>query len=316
MNASSFKFVALEIGRQILRTYLTLLKIMVPILLVVRVLDLAGGTQVLARLLEPVMSFVGLPGSMALVWASTILGNIYAGMAVFVNLYPEGLTLAQVSTAGILMLLAHNLPIEGEIARKAGIPWRYTLVLRIGGALVLGSLCFIITQSLPGWNQPATLAWTAPLQNPDWGEWLLTQLKMLLLILVVISILIAGLRLLRLLGIERILHALLAPLLKIVGIGREATTITLIGSTLGLAFGGALLIDEVNSGRVNRRDIVLAISFLGLCHSLIEDTLLILLLGCSLWVVLGARLLFALIVVFLLSKILAVEPGEKTIDPL
>ena len=45
------------------------------------------------------MSSVGLPGSMVPGRASTILGNIYVGMAVFVNLYPEGLTLAQVSTA-------------------------------------------------------------------------------------------------------------------------------------------------------------------------------------------------------------------------
>lgn len=293
-----------------------LLRIMVPILIVVRVLDQLGGTELLAHFLEPVMSFVGLPGSFALVWASTMLGNIYAGMAVFVQLYPEGLSLAQVSTAGILMLLAHNLPIEGAIAYKSGIPWRFTLLLRIGGAMVLGSLCYWTTAALPGWDQPALLAWMPPQQDVGWLDWGLTQLKMLLLILGVIAVLITGLRILRMLGIERVLHAVLAPLLKLVGIGREATTITLIGSTLGLAFGGALLIDEVKSGRVGRRDIILAMSFLGLCHSLIEDTLLILLLGCSLWIVLGARLVFALALVFVLSKVVTVKPGKEAVDSL
>lgn len=302
MAVKSIKVHLTETLLQIGRTWLTLLKIMVPILLLVRLLNQMGAADLLAFLLEPVMSLVGLPGDMALVWASTMLGNIYTGMAIYVELHPGDLTLAQVSTAGILMLLAHNLPVEGAIAKKVGIPWRYTLTLRVGGAMLLGGLSYWTLQNFSSWNQPTAILWKPEPRPDDWGSWLLAQIEMLLIILLVISALIILLRLLRVVGLERLMHWLLAPLLKLIGIGKEATTITIIGTTLGLAFGGALLIDEVQSGRVARRDIVLSMSFLALCHSLIEDTLLVMLLGCSVVIVLWARLCFALLVVYCLSR--------------
>ena len=44
------------------------------------------------------------------------------------------------------------------------------------------------------------------------------------------------------LGVEKVIQWMLRPLLKLVGIGKEAITITLVGITLGIAFGGGLLI--------------------------------------------------------------------------
>ena len=67
---------------------------------------------------------------------------------------------------------------------------------------------------------------------------------------------------------------MLRPLLKLVGIGKEATTITLVGITSGIAFGGGLLIKEAHAGRVSKKDVFTSLLLLGFCHSLIEDTLL------------------------------------------
>jgi len=126
----------------------------------------------------------------------------------------------------------------------------------------------------------------------------------------------AMLRLLRALGIERLMHWLLAPVLGLIGIRREAGNITIIGVTLGLSFGAGLLIREARSGQLTRRDVFLTMGFLGLCHSLIEDTLLILLLGADLSGILWARLAFALIVMATLARLPALtrrlqEPGTQ-----
>ena len=42
--------------------------------------------------------------------------------------------------------------------------------------------------------------------------------------------------------------------------------------------------------------------FLGICHSVVEDTLLIMLLGAQLWAILGLRLLFALLITAYIAR--------------
>lgn len=71
-----------------------------------------------------------------------------------------------------------------------------------------------------------------------------------------------------------------------------AANTIVIGVMLGLSFGAGLLIQEARTGKLKPRDALLAISFLGLCHSLIEDTLLIMLLGADLSAILWAAPVF------------------------
>ena len=61
----------------------TLFRIMIPVLLLVKLLEELGGVQYLGVLLEPVMTLVGLPEAMGLVWATTLFTNIYGGMIIF-----------------------------------------------------------------------------------------------------------------------------------------------------------------------------------------------------------------------------------------
>lgn len=285
--------------------YRTLLRVMVPALIAVKALDELGATAWLALALSPVMALVGLPDELAVVWAAALLVNIYTGMVVFFDVAPQlGLSVAQVTVLGTMILIAHSLPVEGAVAKAAGVSWRATLAIRLGGALVLGALLNLAYSSSATLQQPARLLWQPSGPADDsllaWG---LAQLQMLALILVVIAGLMLSLRLLRAIGVERWMHALLAPMLRLIGLGREAGHITVIGFTLGLSFGAGLLIREARAGVLTRRDLFLTMAFLGLCHSVIEDTLLIVLLGADLSGILWARLLFALAVVAVLARL-------------
>ena len=291
------------------KVYWTLIKVMVPALLIVKVLDMLGGTLILAQVLSPLMQLMGLPDSMGLVWATTLLTNMYTGMLVFFNLsLQEPLTVAQVSVLGTLMLLGHALPVEGAVAKTIGVNWRATLTIRLGGALLLGSSLNLVYSHLGILQTPSTMLWhPESTLDTSFAAWAVSQLQTLLMIFPIILSLLGLLRILRLLGIERVIHFMLFPVLRILGIGKAAANVTIIGTVLGLSFGAGLLIREARSGHISQRDIFLTLGFLGLCHSIIEDTMLVMLMGADLSGALWARLVFAVVFIGVMARLAFVK---------
>ncbi|MBR9827878.1 MAG: hypothetical protein GYB41_04425 [Oceanospirillales bacterium] len=283
----------------------TLFRIMIPAILVVKVLTELGAATLLGQLFAPVMGWMGLPPEAGLIWASAMLTNIYTGLVIFFSTAgTEGWSVAQVTVLATLLLSAHNLPVEVRVAQKAGCRILPQLLLRIGGGILLGILLhhsYRLSDSLQSVN---TLPWTPAPVDDGWLAWGLSQLETLGWTAVMIVALMTALKLLRWLGIERLLEWMLRPLLKLIGIAPGALSITLIGMTLGLAYGGGLLIREAERGDIHPADIFCAISLLGLCHSLIEDTLLVMLIGADLSGIFWARMVFALAMIALISRLL------------
>lgn len=295
-----------------LASYWVLIRLMVPALIIVKVLDTLGGTQLLAKVLAPVMHLVGLPPEVGIVWAAALLTSIYTALAVFADMSPDvPLSIAQVSVLGTMILVAHSLPVEGAVARATGVAWPATLLVRLGGALILGSLLNWVYSSTGSLQEPAVMVWRPEVADASLGAWVVTQLKALVMIFFIILALMILLRVLKAIGIERLMHAMLAPLLRMIGIGRAASNVTIIGFTLGLSIGAGLLIREAQTGKMSRRDIFLTMSFLGMCHSIIEDTLLILLMGADLGAILWTRLAFAVVVTALIARMGRLLPAPQ-----
>lgn len=290
----------------------SLVKIMVPVLLLVRGVELLGWIDLLGALIQPLMVLVGLPGEMGLVWTAAMVSNIYTGMAVFYQLGgSEHLTIAQVSVLGTMILLAHALPMEVAIARATGVSVCFTVLLRVGGALVLGAILHYSYSHFALLQTPVPLLWQPELADSGWASWFISQGQMLLAALLIIAGLTLFIRLLRIIGIEKLIHFLLAPVLRALGIGVKATNIMIVGLTLGISFGGGLLIKEARSNEVKGKDIFMTMAFLSLCHSVIEDTLLVMLLGADISAVLWARLLFSLLVIAALARVLNYLSARK-----
>ena len=288
--------------KEILSITYNLFKIMIPIIIIVKIIQELGGIKYIAMALEPMMDLVGLPASMGLVWATTMISNIYAGMIIFISIAnQESLTVAQVTILASMMLLAHALPIEVRIAQKAGVRVIFTLLLRIGGALLLGFILHKIYSSGDYLSQNNVPLWKPP-QITDGGllTWVINQLKMLFQVFVIIGVLVSFLKLLKLSGIEKLFAFILKPFLKILGLSDKTTSITIVGITLGLTYGGGLLINEANKGELSKMDVFGSISLLAVGHSLIEDTLLLMLLGADLSGILYARILFSIVLIALI----------------
>ncbi len=286
--------------KEILNVTWTLYKIMIPMIIIIKIIEEFGGIVLLSQWLSPVMSLVGLPSEMGLVWATTIVTNMYAGLVVFMSMDTD-LTVAQVSVLGILLLLAHSLPLEAAVAKKAGVGIVVTLVIRLGGSLLMGWIFHKIYQSGDLLNTPADIVWRhAPTSDPSYLAWAMDQLQSLVMIFVVIAVLITFLRILKLLGIEKLMGILLKPILSMLGISREATNLAIVGITLGVSFGGGLLINEAKRGHISPRDIFVAMMLLNLLHSLIEDTLLVLLIGANFTTIFWGRIVFSIVVIGIL----------------
>ena len=300
-----------ELFGNALRTSLMLFKIIIPISIVTRLLLQLSAVDYLGTLLGPIMELVGLPGQMGLVWATAMIINIYAGMVVFTSLAPGlDLTVAQVSVLGSMILVAHSLPVETLIARKAGTRLRAAILIRLFGALFLGWILHIFYQ-LTGTLQQTNLAlWNPPAVDPTWSAWLMAEMRNMLIIFLIILTLMALLMIMKKLKISDLMTRLLAPVLKMLGMSREAAPVTIIGMTLGLSYGGALIIQEAQSGRMSKHDLFIAVALMGLCHSIFEDTLLMMVLGAHLSAIFWGRLLFSLLAIFLLVKLIRKLPDE------
>lgn len=283
---------------EIFQAYFALMRVMLPAIIVVKILQLLGLTAWLAKILLPLTQLLQLPSEFGLVWAAASLVNIYTGMAIFFELAQgQSYTVADVSILGLVMLFTHSIPVEGSVSKACGVPWRVVLLLRFTCAIVLGGILAWLFESLQWLQQSSQLLWQPDASPDTLLQWAFQQLTLFVIIFFVIAFAITLLKLLRVLGIEKLLHALLDPIMRVIGIGQKSANVMVVGISLGLSFGAGLLLNEARSGKLSKNDIFLSVCFLNLCHALLEDTFLIVMLGADIAVVLWLRVLVTIAVI-------------------
>ena len=275
--------------------FVTLARIMVPVMIAVRLAEMAGVVDALGTLAGPFMAPVGLPPELGLAWVACLLVGPPAGIAAMAVL-SDPLTTAQVSTFATMMLIAHALPLESAIVARAGGSFWLNVFLRLGGAYAFGVLSHAFF-SLTGWlSAPVDLSALGGADASDWGAWLLSSLVLLASVFLVLLALLVVLDLMERSGLTALFTRFLRPVLRLAGLRERTVPMITVGMLLGLTYGAGLIIREVDRG-IPERDRALALAWLSLSHSVIEDTALMLLVGASPWVVLGGRLLFTLLFV-------------------
>ena len=281
-----------------------LFKVMIPVVIVVKILQEFGVIGALGDWLTPLMQFLGLPGYTGLVWATALFTNFYAALLVYINLMGDvaPLSVAQVTVLTSMMLFAHSLPVELRIVQKTGPRIWSVGLLRVGSAIVYGYILHI-AQSSMGWNQQkAQLVWEPSPVEPGIVNWILSEVENFCWIFFILLGLVALMKFLDKTGITNLLQALMAPVLRTLSISKEATNLTVIGMTLGLAYGGGLILREARSGLLSMKDIYFSLALMSIFHSAIEDTLLMILLGAD-WIgIFICRFFFSFLVLWLLVK--------------
>lgn len=298
--------------KQGMRTSFKIFKIMIPITILVKILQATGLIVYVGDGLAPLMKLMGLPGEMGLVWASAMIGNIYAGMVAYFSIASQ-LTVAQITTLSTVILVAHSLPIELGVTKKAGAKIITLFLVRFGFGFIAGIILFQIYKLFGTLNYYPEMVNQIVIVQKDssFWVWVLSELKNYFIIFLLITVLIILLDLLKKIGVIELVNKALYPVLKILGIGKEVIPITVFGMTLGLAYGGGLIINEVEKNDLKKRDVFYALLLMSLCHSLIEDSLLMISIGAHYSGVFIFRTLFALIITYLFVQITKRWSDEK-----
>jgi hypothetical protein len=281
-----------------------LFKIMIPTLIVVKLLEELGFVTILNDFFAPLMILLGLPEEISLVFTTTMLTSPYAGLIVFSALPVDmSFTAAQASVLGLLMLFTHSLPIEIIICRKAGVRARAMIFIRLGLGIFSCYLLNLFFQFTGYMNYPATILLPNLESAPNLISWGISQLKGLGMILIIITVLVIMLDFLKYIGVEKLIERSLKPFLNFLGVGEKASTIAVVGVTLGIGFGGGLLIKEVKTGKLHYKDVFGVMVLVGMLHSIIEDTTIVSLIGANIIITLFLRTILALCFVYILMRL-------------
>ncbi len=307
------KKILVNIFQETTKIFWILFKVILPVVIVIRALELIGAIPFLAKFLEPLTSFIGIDGSLGLVWMAAILVNIYAGLAAFASLQAIfDYSVAETTILGLIILIAHSLPIEVAIAKKSRISWIFNLSFRFINAIVAGKILNLLFTKYEVFNEPNQSVLQVPNELVSNFEWATLQIQNFFIIFLIIFFIISTINVLKAFGVwSFIIHIMKIPL-SYLGMSEKVANIILIGLTLGISFGGGFLIEESKKNNISKKDILLSLSFLSLCHSIIEDTILILLLGSHISGILFFRFIYTVIII-LLMKILLETKMQKFI---
>jgi hypothetical protein len=281
-----------------------LYKILIPFVFIIKFLEIIGAVDLIAKAFDPLMSLMGMPAAFGIIWVTALVVNIYAALILLVNLLPFiDVSVAQITILTVAMLLCHNLIVESAISRSAGVSFLFTVVFRLISAFFACWILNLIYTYFNYLNQPFVTSFT--IEPPQTGLlfWLKDQSLYLFYVFIIVVILVTLLEVLKFIGVENILKKILTPPLKFFGISDSAMNIIIVGMTMGLQFGGGILIKEVNSGKIDKQSVFLSILMVNLVHAIFEDTLLMLAVGGHYSGVVFARIIFCLVISLLMFKI-------------
>ena len=279
------------------RMCLWLLKIILPISLLVRLLQYSGLLGEFSDLLSPVFSLIGLPGETAIIFLTSIFTPLYAPIALISSM---SLGLREATILALMCLLSHNLIVESSVQSKTGSSfWGITLFRLIMSFVV----AFVLNQILPvdGWGEITTTnsAEVCDTLLQVFTLWIISSIEVILLILVIVTTLMVLHYVLEEFNLLYRLSDFLAPLMKVFGLPKDTAFLWLVGNLVGLAYGGAIMVEQMEQKKLSYSSSRLLNVHLAVSHSLLEDTLIFVALGVPfLWIV-CTRLAFAALAVWL-----------------
>lgn len=271
-----------------------LLQLMIPITFCVTVMQHFGVLQWIAQYLNPVFSYLGLPGESAVIFLSGAMAGTYSGLAAMMTI---PLTLRQATILALMIALCHALPMECAVNKKTGSSFWKMAMIRI----VMAFACALyLNMVLP--EMQADFVYMGAAADSSLTEvlttWVLSQTKMAFMVFGIIYALMIVQRMLEAYSLLSPLSTLLSPLMTIFGLPKNSAYMWLVGNVLGISYGSAVMLEMKEQGAISDDDANDVNFHLIMNHSLLEDTIVFALAGISaLWIV-STRVLFALIVVW------------------
>jgi hypothetical protein len=293
------------------RTILLLCKLMLPISLGVALLRWTGALERIAALFAPAMALFHLPGEAAVALLTAQLAGIYAllGALAVLPLGPESITIL-----GAMTLVAHNLIVESAVQDRAGTPWWWVVIVRLVTSVLIGLLVAWAIRGLQSLHIPALWLRIAPQPSPaampeagsfarfllQWGE---EALRLLVKVALVVTAMMIATEWIRAVGLLTRLERATRPLVRLLGISERLAFPWLTAQILGVTFGSGLLIEELREREADPAEVRALHTSIGISHSFWEDTILLTVVGASIFWILVPRLVASALVVRLIAPL-------------
>lgn len=278
-----------------LKTAYWLLKITIPVSFAVVMLDYFGGIDFIAQYTTPVFKLIGLPGVAAVVLITSIFTNIYSVVAVLTAL---ALPAREGTIIAVMCLISHGFIIESAVLRKTGSSVFRMLLLRLIASFVVGWLLNIV---MPG--QTSIIAENIVHKEMIFSEvllnWIYAISITIIKILVIVNLLLIGQKMLEEFGLMKLLVIPLKPFMKLFGLNSTTSFSWIAANFIGLAYGSAIIIDQLETNKMDKYDADLLNHHIALSHSQLEDPLLFLTLGFSIGWLIFPRLFIAIVAVWI-----------------
>jgi hypothetical protein len=131
----------------------------------------------------------------------------------------------------------------------------------------------------------------------------LGSLQLGLKLLLIIVPLVTLFEVLRFFPIFRRAGAAVDPLMRGMGLTRDAAVPLFTGIFLGIAYGAGIIIRVAQEKRLPKRQLFLMGLFLATCHAVVEDTLIFVVIGGNGWIMLGVRIAIAVGLTAILARL-------------
>jgi len=98
-----------------------------------------------------------------------------------------------------------------------------------------------------------------------------------------------------------LLSRIFAPVMGFMGLSRNCSFLWLVANIIGLTYGGAVLIEQVEEGNLSLKEARMLNNHLAISHSLLEDTMVFVVIGVPLFWVTVPRIALAIVVVWVIK---------------
>jgi hypothetical protein len=273
-----------------MKTAIWLLKLTIPVSFAVFLLDFFGVLNVIAGWVAPVFKLIGLSGQASIVLITSFFTNIYSVIAVMATLgfgHREGTILA------VMCLISHALIVETAIQQKTGSnPWRM-VAIRLAASFIAAWILNLILPDEAVHNSE-TIVRSASDFIPALKLWLSNMLITAIKIVVLVNLLLILQKILNEFRLIKWILLPFTPLLHVMGLPANTGFLWMVAYTLGLGYGGAIMISESEEGRLSREDADLLNHHIAISHSQLEDPLLFVSVGYQLGILIWPRILLAI----------------------
>ena len=276
------------------KTCIWLLKITVGVSFAIMFLKYFNILPWFSNLLAPLFNALGLPGEAALPFVTGYFVNVYAAISVAVSFDFDVRALTILST---MVLCAHNMITETAVQKKTGTSAVRIIIIRTISAF---GLAFFLNWLLPG--EVVQSLGSGQVHDMEFmvlfKDWLRSTLGVVTKMTLLIYTLAIVQKLLAEYGVIRWISRFLKYFLAFFGLPARTSFLWIVANTLGLAYGAAVMMEEVENGNVNKRDIDLLNTHICISHSNLEDLLLLTAMGAIWYILLFSRWMASFLLVW------------------